>query len=96
MQADETTEDFAKIIADDEKLSEDQVKLLTEIVEQFRHEDNDADLSILYEVTGFKADSSDVNFWDNYQDFEDFANINLVRLDKNEQVGDLGSRNFTI
>ena len=95
VQADDTTEVFSKLIVD-EKLSEDQVKLLTEIVQQFRSEDNDADLSILYEVTGFKADSNELNFWDNYQDFDDFANINLVRLDKNELVGDLGSRNLTV
>ena len=95
VQADETSEDFSKLISD-EKLSEDQVKLLTEIVYQFRSDDNDADLSILYEVTGFKADSNELNFWDNYQDFDDFANINLVRLDKNELVGDLGSRNLTV
>ena len=93
VQADETDQNFSELISD-EKLSEDQVKLLSEIVEQFRSEDNDADMSILYEVTGFKADSSDATFWHNYQDFEDLANMSLVRLDKNELVGDNGSRNL--
>ena len=51
-------------------------------------------MSILYEVTGFKAECSDATFWHNYQDFEDLANISLVRLDKNELVGDNGSRNL--
>jgi hypothetical protein len=36
-----------------ELLTKEQVALLTEIVEKFCPDDNAADLSILYEVTGY-------------------------------------------
>jgi len=39
------------------------MKLLKEISEQFSPEDSAADLSILYEVTGFQAESDNFLFW---------------------------------
>ena len=58
---------------------------MTEIAEQFSPEDNAADLSILYEVTGFQANYDDFD-WDGYQDFEVPGSFNMVRQDKNEQT----------
>ena len=46
------------------------MKLLSEISERFSLNDDAADLSILYEVTNFQAESNDFHFWDNYDDFE--------------------------
>ena len=40
-----------------ELLTKEQVALLTEIVEKFCPDDNAADLSILYEVTGYQGES---------------------------------------
>ena len=53
----------------DEQLTNDQLELLREIAEQFNPEDDQADLCILYECTGFKANTESAYFWDNYQDF---------------------------
>jgi len=39
------------------------VDLLTEILERFSPDDSDADLSILYEVTGYQGGSQNVQFW---------------------------------
>ena len=47
--------------------------MLIEISEQFCTEDNAADLSILYEVTGFMAESDNYAYWDNYTDFEELG-----------------------
>ena len=56
-----------------------------EIQEQFKPEDSAADLSILYEVTGFQAESDNYQYWDNYKDFEELGESNLIRDDKDEQ-----------
>ena len=85
VQEDGTVSDFDSISGKD-KLTEDQVKLLMEISEQFSPEDSAADLSILYETTGFQAESDNFQFWENYQDFEELGSVNLVRQDKNEQI----------
>lgn len=66
------------------KLTEDQMKLLREIADQFSVEDSAADLSILFEVTGFQGDSDNFQFWENYVDFEELGDTNLVREDKDE------------
>ena len=56
-------------------------------MEQFSPEDSDADMRILYEVTGFKAESDNFKFWENYGDFEELGGSdNLVREDKNEET----------
>ena len=55
------------------RLTEDQLKLLEEIVEEFSPQDNATDLGILFEVTGFQANTEDDKFWQNYQDFEDLV-----------------------
>ena len=49
---------------------------MKEIVENFSPEDSAADLSILYETTGFQAESENFQFWENYKDFEE---LKLVR-----------------
>ena len=54
------------------------------IVENFSPEDSAADLSILYETTGFQAESENFQFWENYKDFEELGQSKLVREDKNE------------
>ena len=71
--------------AGSEFLTEDQVNLLKEISETFSPEDSAADLSILYEVTGFQAESDNFEFWENYQDFEELGEGKLVREDKDEE-----------
>ena len=45
------------------RLTEDQLKLLEEIVEEFSPQDNATDLGILFEVTGFQANTEDDQFW---------------------------------
>ena len=69
-----------------ENLTEDQIKLLMEISEQFSVEDNAADLSILYEVTGFRAESENFQYWDNYADFEELGETKLTREDRDEKI----------
>ena len=56
------------------------------IVENFSPEDSAADLSILYETTGFQAESENFQFWENYKDFEELGQSKLVREDKNEYI----------
>ena len=62
------------------------MKLLTEISEQFDIDENAADLSILYEVTGYQAESQNFSYWENYADFEELGETKLTRDDKNEQL----------
>ena len=52
----------------------------------FSPEDSAADMSILYEVTGYQAESDNFQFWDNYGDFEDLGDQNLIRRVKIEEV----------
>ena len=44
-------------------MTKEQVALLTEIAERFRPDDGAADLSILYEVTGYQGESQNVQKW---------------------------------
>ena len=41
-------------------------------------------MSILYEVTGFQTLSDNLQFWENYRDFEELGEGKLVRDDKDE------------
>ena len=43
-------------------------------------------MSILYEVTGFQTSSDNLQFWENYRDFEELGEGKLVRDDKNEYM----------
>ena len=44
-----------------------------------------ADLCILYEVTGYKDESAETDFWEQYMDFFELGNDeNLIRQDKME------------
>ena len=70
----------------DGKLTDAQEALLREIAEQFSPEESGADASILYECTGFQAETDNLQFWANYQDFEELGDTKLTRRDKNEQV----------
>ena len=54
-----------------------------EIAEQFSCEEA-ADLGILYEVTGYQADTQSHSFWDNYTDYEEFGDIKLTKKSRNE------------
>jgi len=78
VQNDGMVDDYA-IFKDDKKLTEDQLALLKEISEQFCVEDSAADLSILYETTGFQAESDNFEYWENYQDFEELGDTNMIR-----------------
>ena len=71
---------------DNKHLTESQKALLKEISEKFSPEDSAADLSILFETTGFQADSENFEFWENYRDFDELGGENLVRNDKNEEA----------
>jgi len=68
-----------------EHLTNDQQALLKEISEMFSPEDSAADMSILYEVTGYQAESENFQFWDNYGDFEDLSDQIINRRDKIEE-----------
>ena len=65
----------------DKELTEEQIMLLQEISERFSAEDDAADLSILYEVTGYKAESQNFEFWSAYTDFEELGETKLFRKD---------------
>ena len=62
-----------------EHLTATQKELLKTIVQNFSPEDSAADLSILYETTGFQAESENFQFWENYKDFEELGQTKLVR-----------------
>ena len=62
-----------------ELLTKEQLALLTEIAEKFSPDDSAADLSILYEVTGYQCESQNFQFWENYQDFDELGGDKLVR-----------------
>ena len=51
---------------------------MKEIAENFSPSDSAADLSILYEVTGYRADIENFEFWENYRDFEKLGEDRLV------------------
>ena len=69
-------------------MTDDQVKLLIELSDQFSPEDSVADLSILYEVTGFQANCDDFD-WGGYQDYEVIGSFNMVKQDKNDQTSSI-------
>ena len=69
--------------------------MLREIEEKFRPGEDESDMGILFETTGYPVESSDDiswRFWDDYCDFEEgLGTTNLVRADKNEELAVLGS-----
>ena len=72
----------------DPHLTDAQLALLKEINDEFRPDENAADLSILYEVTGFQADAPiGAAYWDSYQDFEAVLGTRvLVNTKKDEKA----------
>ena len=50
-------------------LSSEQKELLDEIRNNFDPDSVDADRFILYEVTNFRDDASNADFWEQYEDF---------------------------
>ena len=76
--------DMAFFEADD-NLTEAQLMLLQEIAERFSTDDDAADLSILYEITGFQAESQNFEFWTAYNDFEELGEAKLVRKGMNSE-----------
>ena len=72
-----------KDVTEDPNLTDAQKQLLLEIREKFKPDDIVADLCILYEVTKYKDESAEPDFWDQYQEFAeaDMAD-DLVRKDK--------------
>ena len=57
-----------------------QKSLLTEIRSQFDPQEIVADLCILYEVTGYKDDSSQEDFWDQYMDFFELGDETITAM----------------
>ena len=57
------------LLVSDSKLTDEQKKLLREIREKFDPVNIVADTCILYEVTEFKDDSANDEFWEQYMDF---------------------------
>ena len=69
----------------DAKHTELQRALLQEIQDKFDPEEIVADLCILYEVTNYKDESAEADFWDQYMDFYELGDDEgLVRLSLNE------------
>ena len=63
-------------------LTDQQRELIDEIREKFDPKEVVADLCILYEVTAYKDESAEANFWEGYMDFFELgADENLVRFD---------------
>ena len=69
-----------------DKLTKEQLALLKEIIANFAPNNSDADMSILYEITGFRANDQDTGFWENYADFDELGGDKLVREDKDEAL----------
>ena len=84
VQEDGTVSAFAQF-EDNPDLTKKQVQLLKEISDSFSPGDNAADLGILYEITGFKADSENFEFWEQYRDFEELGDDKLVGKGRDEQ-----------
>lgn len=58
----------------EDQLTDEQKELLTEIREKFDPVEIVADLCILYEVTSYKDESAESDFWDQYMDFFELGN----------------------
>lgn len=72
-----------KDITEDPKLSQTQKDLLIEIREKFSPADVTADMCILFEVTSYKDESANPNFWEQYEDYTKVNDYDaLVRPDK--------------
>ena len=70
-------------IEEDANLTDAQKQLLLEIREKFKPDDIVADLCILYEVTKYKDESAEPDFWSQYQEFAEANMVDqLVRKDK--------------
>ena len=69
-------------------LTEEQKKLLNEIREKFKPDEIVADLCILYEITSYKDESAEADFWDMYMDFYELGDDqNFIREKrKNEKL----------
>ena len=67
--------------------------MLREVEERFKPVDDESDMGILFETTGFQVGKDDTSwrFWEDYCDFEELGSTNLVRADKNEELGAHGS-----
>ena len=76
-----------KDITDDPNMTDQQKQLLLEIREKFKPDDIVADLCILYEVTQYKDESAEPDFWEQYQEFAEADMVDaLVRKDKLKAV----------
>ena len=62
--------------------------LLQEIQERFSPEEDEFDMCILYETTGYRIENDERTWriWENYRDIEQLGESNLVRDDKDEQI----------
>ena len=67
----------------EEQLTDEQKELLEEIREKFDPVEVVTDLCILYEVTNYKDESAESDFWEQYMDFFELGNDeNMIRSDK--------------
>ena len=72
-------------IMNDQYLTDEQLKLLSGIVELFDPTD-DIDSSILYECTGYQSELQKDTFWEEYEDFVTIGDTKLTRADKDETI----------
>ena len=60
-----------------EKLTDERRQLIELICERFEPEESQADLGLLYEVTGYKGETEDDQFWEEFDDSHEIATLNL-------------------
>ena len=80
---DDLLQEGSHSFVNDENLTDDQKALLKEIQGKFDPLNNVSDVCILYEVTGYKDESTEEDFWDQYLDYFELGNDqNLVKKNK--------------
>lgn len=70
------------IVDTDNKLTDEQKKMLNEIRQKFDPVNVVADTCILYEVTDFKDESAAEDFWEQYMDFFELGGDEIIIKDE--------------
>lgn len=53
--------------------------MIEQLCERFKPDESQADLGILYEVTGYKSEADDSKFWEDFEDTDEIKAIqNLI------------------
>ena len=71
------------IVDTDNKLTDEQKKMLNEIRQKFDPVNVVADTCILYEVTDYKDESAADDFWEQYMDFFELGGEEVMIKDEN-------------